>query len=116
MKFETILPVILSVIVIVSVAVLERQSKLIAAITTTMPISAPLALWIIYSANQGSQQTMERFTRGLLLGVLPTLGFLLVAWLTARAGFKLAPMLAASFSVWAVGAFLLFLFRRTLGY
>ena len=43
MKTQDILPVILSIVVIILVAVFEKQSKLFAALTATMPLTAPLA-------------------------------------------------------------------------
>ncbi len=59
MKSQDILPILLSIAVIILVAVLEKQSKFAAAITATMPIGATLAIWIVYSANSGDQQTMK---------------------------------------------------------
>ena len=61
LKTQDILPVLISIIVIILVALVEKQSKLAAAITATMPIGATLALWIVYSANDGEQKTMEQF-------------------------------------------------------
>jgi uncharacterized membrane protein (GlpM family) len=115
MKAQDALPVLLSIVVIVLVAVVEKQSKLIAAITATMPIGASLALWIVYSANDGNQETMERFGLGLLLGLMPTMGFLVAAWLAARAGLKLIPMYLVGYGVWGVGVALLLVLRRALG-
>jgi hypothetical protein len=95
--------------------VVEKQSKLAAAITATMPIGASLALWIVYSANDGDRETMERFGLGLLLGVVPTLGFLVAAWLAARAGLKLVQTVLVGYAVWGAGVGLLLVLRRTLG-
>ena len=100
MKTQDILPVLLSIVVIILVAVIEKQSKLAAAITATMPIGASLALWIVYSANNGDRQVMEQFSRGLLLGIIPTIGFIVAAWLSSRAGLSLVPMFLVSFVVW----------------
>ena len=113
MKAQDVLPVLLSIVVIVLVAVVEKQSKLVAAITATMPIGASLALWIVYSANNGDRETMERFALGLLLGIVPTLGFLVAAWLAARAGLKLVQTYLVGYGVWGVG--LLLVLRRSLG-
>ena len=41
MKTQDILPVVLSVAVILLVAVFEKQSKLFAALTATMPLATP---------------------------------------------------------------------------
>jgi len=116
LKTQDILPVLLSIIVIILVAVLEKQSKLAAAITATMPIGATLALWIVYSANRGERKTMEQFSVGLLVGIIPTIGFLSAAWLSSRAGLKLIPMLLVSFSVWGVVLGLILILRKIIGF
>ena len=115
MKTQDIVPVLLSIIVIILVAVVEKQSKLAAAITATMPIGATLALWIVYSANEGEQKTMEQFSSGLLLGIIPTIGFLVAAWFASRAGLKLVPMLLVGYAVWGVVLGLILILRRIIG-
>jgi len=115
MKSQDVVPVILSVVVIILVAILEKQSKLFAAITATMPLGVPLALWIVYSANAGDKQVVSQFSLSLLLSLLPTLAFVVTIWFAARAGMKLVPMLLSGYGVWAVGALILYLLRNTLG-
>jgi len=115
MKSQDVVPVILSIIVIVLVAVLEKQSKLFAALTATMPLTAPLALWIVYSSNAGEKVAVENFSLSLMLGLLPTIAFLITVWFAARAGMKLVPMILTGYSVWGVGALILYLMRNTLG-
>lgn len=115
MKTQDILPVVLSIMIILLVAIIEKQSKLVAALTATMPLATPLALWIVYSSNTGDKTVMSQFSLSLLLGVLPTVAFLITVWLAARAGMKLVPMIMAGYSVWALGATLLYLLRNMLG-
>jgi hypothetical protein len=115
MKTQDVLPVVLSIVVIVLVAVLEKQSKLFAAITATMPLATPLALWIVYSSSSGDTEAVSRFTLSMFLGFLPSLAFIITVWLAARAGMKLVPMVLTGYSVWAVGAGLLYLFRNFFG-
>ena len=115
MKSQDILPVVLSIFVIVLVAVLEKHSKLFAALTATMPLSAPLAFWIVYSSNAGDRTTVSQFSLSLVLGVLPTMGFLITVWLAARAGMKLIPTILSGYAVWAVGAWILYVLRNMLG-
>jgi hypothetical protein len=115
MKTQDILPVVLSVVVIILVAVLEKQSKLFAALTATMPLTTPLALWIVYSASAGEKSVVSQFSFSLLLGLLPTLAFLIAVWLAARAGMKLVPIILTGYGVWAIGAALLYMMRDTLG-
>ena len=115
MKSHDIIPVFLSILVIILVAVFEKQSKLFAALTATMPLASPLALWIVYSSNAGDRAAVSQFSLSLLLGLLPTMAFLLTVWLAARTGMKLAPMILSGYGVWAVGAVILYLLRNTLG-
>ena len=115
MKTQDILPVLLSIVVIILVAVLEKQSKFAAAITATMPIGATLAIWIVYSANSGDQETMQDFSVGLLMGIIPSIGFLFAAWFAFRAGLKLMPMLLVGYAVWGTLLGLIILLRRILG-
>jgi hypothetical protein len=116
LKTQDILPVLLSIVVIILVAVLEKQSKFAAAITATMPIGATLAIWIVYSANSGDQETMQDFSVGLLMGIIPSIGFLFAAWLAFRAGLKLMPMLLVGYAVWGSLLGLIILLRKILGF
>lgn len=115
MKAQDIVPVVLSIVVIILVAILEKQSKLFAAITATMPLAIPLALWIVYSSNDGDKETVSRFSLSLLLSFLPTLAFVIAIWFAARAGMKLVPMILTGYSVWGVGALILYFLRNALG-
>jgi len=115
LKLQDVLPVLLSIIVIILVAVLEKQSKLFAALIAVMPLAAPLALWIVYSSNGGDKNAVSQFSLGLLLGLLPTFAFLITVWLAARAGVKLVPMILTGYGVWVVGAMILFFLRNFLG-
>jgi len=114
MKSQDILPVGLSIVVIILVAILEKQSKLFAAMLAVMPLAAPLALWIVYSSNAGDRAAVTQFSLGLVLGLVPTFAFLVAVWLAARAGMKLVPMILTGYSVWAIGAMLLYVLRHTL--
>ena len=115
MRWHEVLPVAVSVTVIILVAVLQRQSKLVAAVAAVMPLSAPLALWIVYSANREDPAAMAEFGRDLLVGILPTLGFVIAVWLATRAGLKLIPVLVCGYGVWTVGVAIIALLRRSGG-
>ena len=112
-KVEDILPVILSIIVIILVAIFEKQSKMIAAITATMPLTVALALWIVYSSASGDRIVVEQFSLNMVLSIFPTIGFLIAVWIGARAGLQLGPLLLLGYTVWGVSAFLLWFIRRS---
>jgi hypothetical protein len=112
MKWHEVIPVVVSVVVIVLVAALEKQSKLVAAVTATMPLTMPLALWIVYSANQGERVVVEKFTQGLVLGILPTVVFALATWVGARLGLKLVALLALGYAAWGAALLVLLSVKR----
>jgi hypothetical protein len=115
MKSQDIIRAVLSIVVIILVAILEKQSKLFAALIAVMPLTAPLALWIAYSSNAGDKTAVSQFSLSLLLGLLPTFAFLITVWLAARAGVNLVPMILTGYGVWAIGAIILYLLRGVLG-
>lgn len=116
MKTQDILPVLLSILIIILVAVLEKQSRLVAAITATMPLTAALGLWIVYASSGGQEESLRQFTSGMLIGVLPTLGFLVAVWAGARVGLRLIPLLTLGYAVWGLGLGLLLMIRRLAGW
>ena len=115
MKLQDVFPVIVSILVIITIAVVEKQSKTIAAITAVMPATAPLALWIVYASSGGEQAAMNEFTFGLIIGLIPTFGFAIAVWLAARAGMKFGPILLTGYGIWAIGTWLLYLLRNLPG-
>lgn len=113
--WQRILPVIVSMLIIIAVAILREYSKPLAAIVSTMPINIPLALWLVYSGGTDSAG-LETFARALLINIFPTIGFLLVAWLMVRAGWGLVPVLVGSYTVWAVGLLFVLVLRQWIGF
>jgi hypothetical protein len=116
MKMQDTIPVLVSIFVIILIAVIEKHSRFFAAITATMPLTAALGLWIVYSSSSGDSQAVSEFSLGLVLAIIPTLGFLLSVWLLSRAGYKLLPMLALGYSVWAAGMIILLSIRKILNF
>ena len=115
MKLHEVLPVAISITVIILVAVINRESKTIAAVTATMPVTIPLSLWIVYSSTGGNRIAMTQFTRGMISGIIPTLAFTLAIWLGARAGMKLIPLIGVGYSAWGVTLTVMLLIQKLSG-
>lgn len=111
---QQVLPVVISIVVIVTIALLQAHSKTVAAITATMPLTIPLALWIVYVANRTDRAALTEFTGSLLIGVSATLVFTAALWLAARAGLRLIPMLAIGYAAWAAALGLYLALSRSL--
>lgn len=103
--WERVLPVLISIAIIILVAILRQYSRLFAAIAATMPINVPLALWIAFSAEGRSPEgraNLNSFTDSLVIGLIPTFGFMLVVWLAVRAGWEIVPTLVAGYVGWGI--------------
>jgi len=67
---ERAVTVVVSVVVVVLVAVLQERSRHLAAIIATMPLTAPLAMWIVFSASRGDQRQTADFVGSMLIGAV----------------------------------------------
>ncbi len=112
--WSRVVPVIVSILIIILVAILRQYSRMFAAIAATMPVNIPLGMWIIY-AGDDKQTALADFSQAVLINILPTLAFIVAAWLMAKSGHALLPTIAVGYLVWAVGLGALLLIRTQLG-
>ncbi|KAA3648035.1 MAG: hypothetical protein DWQ07_03315 [Chloroflexi bacterium] len=107
-----VIPVLVSIGVIIFIALISESSRLVAAIAATFPLTAPLSMWVVFSNAGGQQSALVDYTTGLLVGIVPTLGFLLATWLAARVGWSLWPTLGAGYGAWIIILILILTIRR----
>lgn len=114
-KSPTIVPLLISFLVLTAVTVLQRSSRLAAALTATMPLTIPLALWIVAAGEPDDPQAMAEFSRGLLWSIWPTVLFVVVIWAASRAGWRLAPTIGVGYLAWGLGVAAILGARRVIG-
>jgi len=112
--WQQILPVVLSILTIVLVAVLQSRSATLAAVMATMPVTVPLSLWVVYAGSGGDQSTVAQFTASLWITMVANVVFVSAMWLAARAGWRLAPVIGAGYLTWGAALLLLMAVRRLL--
>jgi uncharacterized membrane protein (GlpM family) len=108
------LPVIVSVVIIVLVAVVQERSRHVAAIVAMLPLTAPLAAWIVYSASGGNHQHTAQFVRSMLAASIANVVFIVVFWYGLRQQWPLAAVVIVAFGVWGVLVTVPDLVRRVL--
>jgi len=113
--WQQITPVVISILVIIVVAVARAYSKTLAAITASMPVTVPLALWIVYVAEGGDQAAIVGFAGSLFIGILASLAFAGAVWLAARAGWGLVPIIVVGYLAWGVTLSVCLGLRHALG-
>ncbi|RLD03872.1 MAG: hypothetical protein DRI32_06695 [Chloroflexi bacterium] len=115
MKSNEVVPVLISILIIIAVALLQKQSKLIAALISTTPIRIALAMWIVYASVNGNKREITQFNQSVAISLIPTFLFALAAWVAARNGLKIGWILLSGYGTWAIGAGVVYFFRQVLG-
>jgi len=109
---ERTVTVLLSVVVVVLVAVVQERSRHLAAIIATMPLTAPLAMWIGFSASRGDQRQTADFVGSMVIGSVASLLFVLACWFGLRGEWGFLISLAFGSTIW----FLIVLVPRWIGH
>jgi positive regulator of sigma E activity len=109
--WNRVLPVLISIGIIISVAILRQYSKTFAAIAATMPINVPLGLWIVYAGAPDPEASLREFSEAALLNIFPTVFFIIAAYFAARAGLAIIPTILIGYVVWAVSLGGIYLIR-----
>src|SRR6185503_18203513 len=97
---ERVVPVVLSVLIIVLVAVVQERSRHLAAIIATVPLTAPLAMWIVFSATQGDHRQTADFAASMLVGLVASFVFVLACWVGFRQQWSFPVVLVFGSTIW----------------
>jgi hypothetical protein len=100
MNYQKILPVLVSISVLITFAIVQERSRLLGAVIASMPVSAPLAMWIVYSSTGGDHDETAFFARSMLYGIVATLVFVATCWLCLRQRWSLPATLLVGYAVW----------------
>lgn len=112
--WQRVLPVLVSIGILITVAIFRQHSRTLAAIAATMPINVPLALWIVHSGSPADRDGLIQFFETMIVGLPPTFVFIVAAYLAARAGWSLVPMIAVGYAGWGASLWLLLSLRGLL--
>src|SRR5262249_17449621 len=105
MTFQKIFPVICSILILVYVAFVQERSKFVAAIAATMPLMAPLSLWIVFSGTNSDYQQTQSFVSSMLLGIVATTIFIVCNWFGIRNRWPFGLIILFSYGIWAAAVF-----------
>jgi hypothetical protein len=108
------LPVIASVVIIVLVAIVQERSRDVAAIVATLPLTAPLAAWIVFSGSGGNHPHTAEFVRSMLAASIANVLFIIVCWYGLQQRWPFAVVMVVAFGVWGMLVAVPYLVRRML--
>ena len=105
-------PVLMSMVIIALVAIARNYSRGLAVVLATMPINLPLAMYVIFDAHPEDQAGFSSFIGGLVVGLIPTMVFIVTAYAASRVGWTFWPVIGAGYSAWAVCFIVIWLVQR----
>lgn len=112
MTWEKVYPVVVSIGVIILVSVASERLRPVAAIAAVMPLTAPLAMWVVFQNTGGNHTATGQFVGTMLWGLIATWIFILACWVTLRARWPLPAVLLAGYGVWLLTVLAPGLIRR----
>jgi hypothetical protein len=113
MNAEKVLPVVVSIVIIVLVAVVQERSRHLAAILAVMPLTIPLAAWIVFAASGGDHRQTAQFVRSLIATSAATVIWVVACWYGLHRQWPFPLVIAFAFGVWGASVALLpYLIRR----
>ncbi len=92
--------------IIAAVALIQERSRVLAGILAAMPLSIPLAMWIVYAETRDIEQTAH-FTWATLLALIPSFGFVLAAWALLSLRVPFGWSIVGGYTAWLVVLLLL---------
>lgn len=95
---------LISLCVIALCTQLGRKLPSLAGLIAVMPITSLIVLLWLYTDDPGNAELLANYTKGALLGIVPTILFFLIAFICFRRHLPLWIVLCASFAVWLAGA------------
>jgi uncharacterized membrane protein (GlpM family) len=103
---QLLIKIIISVAIILIATGLAKKFPSLAGLIAVMPLTGALVLVWVYLENSGNTEVMQALTKGALWGILPSILFFLVVLLCLKKEMPLPLVLAASFGLWLLAAFI----------
>jgi uncharacterized membrane protein (GlpM family) len=101
---QLLVKVTLSVCIILLATAIAKKFPSLASLVGVMPLTGALVLAWVFFENNGDPAIMQRFAKGALWGILPSILFFIVAFFCLRREMPLMAVLTVSFSAWFVAA------------
>jgi len=101
---QLILKAAVSLVVIIFATGIGKKYPSLAGLVAVMPLIGLLVLVWLHVENRGDPVVMLRFTRGVLLGLIPTALFFCTAFICYKKDLPLPIVLSASFAAWLAAA------------
>ena len=100
MSTQRIWQLLISFGILTAIAFISEKSRALASIVAVMPLNITIALWFVSTSSGGDSSLISDFTRMMFFGIIPSILFIIAAWLGFRQGWPLGKVLILSYGVW----------------
>ena len=101
---QILIKVAFSVGIILLATAIAKKFPSLAGLIGVMPLTGALVLIWVFLESKGDPEIMQRFAKGALWGILPSVLFFLVAFFCLKKEIPLMAVLFASFAAWFIAA------------
>ena len=101
---QILVKAIFSIIIIFLATTIGKRFPSAAGLIGVMPLTGVLVMVWLYLENREDPTIMQKFTKGALWGILPSILFFLVAFYCFKRNFSLPIVLILSFTIWMAAA------------
>jgi uncharacterized membrane protein (GlpM family) len=99
-----LLQIAISMIILLAIAWIGDRQRHLAGLLSAMPLTIPLAMWIVFMNTGGDYQKTAEMAAGAVTSIFATAAFVVIVYLLIRARVHFALAIAGGYAVWGVVA------------
>ena len=104
MDAKFFIKLIITLAIIIFCTQIGKKAPTLAGLIATAPITTLIVLLWLWSDRPSDFKLMTDYTRGVLLGIIPTALFFITAFLCFKKQISILPTVAISFAAWLAAA------------
>ena len=101
---EFVVKLLITNAIIIFCVIAGKKFPALAGLVAAMPLTSLLVLVWLHTDNPGDLPLLEKYTGGVLWGIIPTILFFAAACICFKSRLPFFATIAVSFTVWLAGA------------
>lgn len=101
---EFLVKLLLTNLIILTCVRIGKAMPTLGGLIATMPLTSLIVMVWLYRDSEGNGALLERYTTGVLAGIVPTILFFATVLFCLRRGVSFWPALCVGFMAWGGGA------------
>jgi hypothetical protein len=103
---QLLLKLLISLLIITIESEIGKKFPTLSGLIATMPLTTLIVMFWIYYENNGNCTLLTKYTTGVIFGIIPSMIFFIVFYISLTKGFTFYLSLLLSFFTWLTFAFI----------